>query len=288
MRQRISVKAIIHARNDRPSADTGVLVLRRATGRPSILGLFELPGGKIGYREQPEDALARYLREDAGVTSRRMTLRDVFTYTDHDDQNLQYVFIVYDVVLRTDAFRLSRNYDKSVWYLPSKSQRSILTESSRLLLSIVEHPSRTGKTVDNTATKKQVILYTDGGSRGNPGPSAAGYALYESDVLIDKGARFLGSTTNNVAEYEAALFGLQKALDYGAEVVDFKMDSLLVVNQMNGLFKVKNDELLSLYTRLKSFADNFQRVRYVHVRREYNRVADGVVNELLDARAAQR
>src|SRR5437763_1157145 len=112
MRQRISVRAIIHQSDD---AKSGVLLLRRATGRPSILGLFELPGGKIGYREQPDDALARFLLTDVGVRARSITLKDVFTYTDHDDQTLQYVFIVYNVTLLNDAVTLSRNYDKFNW-----------------------------------------------------------------------------------------------------------------------------------------------------------------------------
>lgn len=238
MRQRISVGAIIRDHDGR------VLVLRRATGRPSILGLFELPGGKIGYREQPDDGLARYLLDDTGVRPRQMTLRDVFTYTDYDDQSLQYVFIVHGVTLQNDAFRLSRNYDRTRWVSLSKPQRKEMTESTRLLLSITDHPSYLTNIVDNMATLILVTIYTDGGSRGNTGPSAAGYVMYHDDVKVDSGSRYLGVTTNNVAEYEAALLGLEAALRYGADVVDFRLDSLLVVNQMNGLFKVKNRELL--------------------------------------------
>jgi len=279
MRQRISVRAIIHKQES-------VLLLRRATGRPSILGLFELPGGKIGYREQPDDAVSRYLLEDAGVRPRSITLRDVFTYTDHDDQNLQYVFIVYDVVLQNEAFRLSRNYDQFTWMVQSKTQQKLFTESTRMLLSVAEHPSYLGNTVDNNASLRRVIVYTDGGSRGNPGASAAGYVMYENDIIVDKGGKYLGITTNNVAEYEAALLGLQKALEYGADVVDFRMDSLLVVNQMNGIFKVKNKELWPTHETIKLLENKFKRVRYTHVKREYNQVADAVVNELLDAREA--
>lgn len=280
MRQRISVRALIRNGSD-------VLLLRRATGRPSILGLFELPGGKIGYREQPDDALSRYLLDDAGVRPRSITLKDVFTYTDHDDQNLQYVFIVYDVELQNDAIHLSRNYDKASWITPSKSQQRLLTESTRLLLSVSDQPSYLGNTVDNATSYKRVVMYTDGGSRGNPGPSAAAYVMYENEIVVDKGGKYLGITTNNIAEYEAALLGLQKALEYGADVVDFRMDSLLVVNQMNGIFKVKNRELWPTHERIKLLENKFRRVRYTHVKREYNQIADAVVNELLDARQAR-
>jgi ribonuclease HI len=275
MRQRISVRAIIHR------ADS-VLLLRRATGRPSILGLFELPGGKIGFREQPDDALTRYLLSDAGVRARTIVLKDVLTYTDPDDQNLQYVFIVYDVTLVNDAFQLSRNYDRVMWSVPSKSQRKLLTESTRILLSISSHPNYLSDTVDNSTPLKRVVIYTDGGSRGNPGPSAAGYVMYDDEIIVDRGGQYLGITTNNVAEYQAALLGLQKALEYGAQTVDFRMDSLLVVNQMNGIFKVKNRELEPSHEKIKLLENKFRRVRYVHVKRELNRLADAVVNQILD------
>lgn len=264
------------------------MLLRRATGRPSILGLFELPGGKIDYREQPDDAVTRFLLDDAGVRARSITLKDVFTYTDHDDQALQYVFIVYDVVLQNETFHLSRNYDRFNWMVPTKSQQSLLTESTRMLLSVADHPNYLGNNVDNNASLKRVVINTDGGSRGNPGPSAAAYVMYENDMVVDKGGKYLGITTNNIAEYEATLLGLEKALEYGADTVDFRIDSLLVVNQMNGIFKVKNREVWPTHERIKLLENKFKRVRYTHVKREYNQVADAVVNELLDARAGHR
>lgn len=283
MRQRISVRAVIHKQGGHE-----VMLLRRSTGRESILGHYELPGGKIGYREQPDDALARYLHDDAGLVPREITLRDVFTYTDRDDPALQYVFIVYDVKVMGESAVLSRNYDHMLWSLPSKTQRKALTESTRLLLSIASHPSYLTNNNVAATTDRRVVVYTDGGSRGNPGPSAAGYVIYEGDVLVRQGGKYLGRSTNNVAEYVAALLGLESALDFGAQVVDFRMDSLLVVNQLNGLFKIRNRELGPLHESIKLLENRFKSVRYVHVRRNFNAEADGIVNRILDDQAAGR
>ena len=88
MKQRLSVRAII---NDGGKA----LVLRRANGRPTILNKYELPGGKLAYNEQPEDALRRYLHDDAGLHIQSSQLFDAVTYIDHDDRGIQYAVVVY-------------------------------------------------------------------------------------------------------------------------------------------------------------------------------------------------
>src|SRR3990167_7939873 len=92
MKQRISVRALI-------KSDNKILLLRRANGRDSILGKYELPGGKLAYGEQPEDTLRRYLHEDAGLHIQTAELFDAVTYIDRDDRDIQYAVIVYEVVL---------------------------------------------------------------------------------------------------------------------------------------------------------------------------------------------
>ncbi len=93
---------------------------------------------------------------------------------------------------------------------------------------------------------KKVIINADGGSRGNPGPSASGFVIQDDtgEVVLEAGGRFLGITTNNQAEYRAVLFALERAKELGVEEVVFRLDSLLVVNQMKGIFKVKNKDYL--------------------------------------------
>lgn len=134
-----------------------------------------------------------------------------------------------------------------------------------------------------TTNIKEAKLYADGGSRGNPGPSASGYviATTEGQILIKKGI-YLGVTTNNQAEYQALKFGLEKALDVGITTIHVYMDSLLVINQMLGVFKVKNRDLWPIHDVIVKLAQRFSHISFTHVPRELNKDADHAVNEALD------
>lgn len=137
-----------------------------------------------------------------------------------------------------------------------------------------------------TGKYKQIKMYSDGGSRGNPGPSASGYVLLDmDDTVIMKSGVYLGITTNNQAEYHSLRLGLQEALKLGAREVDVHMDSLLVINQMKGIFKVKNRDLWPIHEAIKELQRQFKKVTFTHVPRELNKLADAEVNETLDAEA---
>ena len=127
-------------------------------------------------------------------------------------------------------------------------------------------------------------LFTDGGSRGNPGPAAAAYVLETEDghVLAAHG-EVIGVATNNVAEYRALVAGLDKALELGVDELDVVSDSELVVKQMNGEYKVKNAALVDLSLEAAKIARQLGKVRYRAVRRTQNELADSLVNEALDA-----
>jgi len=130
-------------------------------------------------------------------------------------------------------------------------------------------------------------LYADGGSRGNPGPSASGYVLYDmnNSVVVKKGI-YLGVTTNNQAEYQALKFGLEEAVRQSVVNLHVYMDSMLVVNQMNGIFQVKNRDLWPIHDAIKQLAKNFKHITFTHVPRALNKAADAAVNEALDVHAA--
>lgn len=133
-----------------------------------------------------------------------------------------------------------------------------------------------------------IKTYSDGGSRGNPGPSASGYVLMDMDNnIILKSGVYLGITTNNQAEYKSLLFALQEAKNLGAEEVAVHMDSLLAINQLKGVYKIKNADLLPIYNSIKELAKSFKKVTYRHVPRELNKLADAEVNTTLDAEAAK-
>jgi ribonuclease HI len=129
-----------------------------------------------------------------------------------------------------------------------------------------------------------VKLSTDGGARGNPGPAAYGYVLEDEagNVLAAHGER-IGIATNNVAEYSALIAGLEKAIELGLDEVEVVSDSELMVKQMRGEYRVKNEALQELWSRAGRLARQVGSVGYTAVRREHNKLADKLVNEALDA-----
>ena len=129
-------------------------------------------------------------------------------------------------------------------------------------------------------------LSTDGGARGNPGPAAYGYVLETEDgTVLDARGETIGTATNNVAEYRGLLAGFEAALERGVEEVEVISDSELVVKQMRGEYKVKNETLRELVDEAHALESRFQRVTYTAVRREHNELADRLVNEALDSAA---
>jgi ribonuclease HI len=130
-------------------------------------------------------------------------------------------------------------------------------------------------------------LFTDGGARGNPGPAAFGYVLEAPDgtVLASHGER-IGVATNNVAEYRGLVAGLAKALELGIDELEVVSDSELVVRQMTGVYRVKNEALRQLSLQAAGLARRLGTVTYTAVRRERNKLADQLVNDALDGAAA--
>ena len=127
-------------------------------------------------------------------------------------------------------------------------------------------------------------LFTDGGSRGNPGPAAYGYVLEAEDgSVIDARGEKIGVATNNVAEYRALIAGLEAALSHGVTELDVVSDSELLVKQMRGEYKVKNAALKTLSTQAAALGRGLDSLSYTAVRREHNELADTLVNEALDA-----
>jgi len=139
----------------------------------------------------------------------------------------------------------------------------------------------------NDENKSTIItemkMFADGGSRGNPGPSALGFALLDmQDKVVVKKGTYLGITTNNQAEYQALKSGLEEAARMRIRVVHVYMDSLLVINQMLGTFKVKNRDLWPIHAAIKDLLPSFEHVTFTHVPRQFNKIADAAVNEALD------
>jgi probable phosphoglycerate mutase len=129
----------------------------------------------------------------------------------------------------------------------------------------------------------RLVLYADGAARGNPGPAGAGAVLYDATgAVVAELALPLGRATNNVAEYNALILGLEEAKRRGASAVDVRMDSLLVVQQMRGLWRIKHPGLVPLALRAGALLASFPEREIRHVPREENVAADLLSNRAID------
>lgn len=129
----------------------------------------------------------------------------------------------------------------------------------------------------------KVIIHTDGGARGNPGPAGLGVYITDEDgkVLLEH-SRYLGETTNNQAEYSAIIDALEHAKELGADEVAMYMDSELAVRQISGQYRVKNPGLAKLFMKVHNLRIGFRKVTFTHVPRERNKEADRLANEAMD------
>ncbi len=128
---------------------------------------------------------------------------------------------------------------------------------------------------------KHAIIYTDGGARGNPGPSGIGVVI---NISGEKKyfKEFIGEATNNQAEYRAVILALEKAKELGVNTIDFFMDSELICNQLKRIYKVKDQELGVLFVKAWNLMQGFKKVTFRHVMRGDNKEADRLVNDAID------
>ena len=293
MKQRIRVTAICKNEDD-------VLLLKRAGGRVEGMFNFELPTGKIVFGEQPEEAMARVIYENLGVQASKIQLADVVTFTGLKDSSEQgNLFIVFEVQLQDTTIKLfADRYSSYKWVQMDEVSSVTLAEESLMVLQI------TGTKTGTLATKivrvgeenKQVLpvsdfatIYTDGGSRGNPGPSGLGYYIIGPDGKeLKRGGEFLGFSTSRLAEYYGLKEGLEQAIELGLKRVHFKSDSLMMVNQMNGIYKVKNPDLMQIHADVLKLLENLEAYSFTHVPRELNVEADAEVNKVIDANMTRK
>ncbi len=173
-----------------------------------------------------------------------------------------------------------------IWLLTHAAGSTITDKDRKLAEAIDELVAKEeplSELISDAPFPDKVKIFGDGGSRGNPGPSASGFVILdmEDNVLVDEGL-YLGITTNNQAEYTALKLALEGCLKRGVKEVNVYMDSLLVINQMKGIFKVRNRDLWPIHDAIKQLAAKFDVITYDHVPREFNKLADAAVNRTLD------
>lgn len=124
----------------------------------------------------------------------------------------------------------------------------------------------------------ELTIYTDGASKGNPGPASIGVSICTSGEEVATISEAIGIATNNIAEYTALLEGLKRAIEMQAKIVHVNADSELMIKQMKGEYKVKNPDIKIIFNQIKSLVSQIEKVSFTHVRREYNQRADALAN----------
>lgn len=288
MKQRIRVVGI--AKN----AD-GTMVLKRAQGRMEQQPEWELLTGKIRFGEQPEEAMARTAYEYLGVELIEVRLKDVVTFTSLADASGQSnLYIVFDIKL-PEGVKI-RPIDRYTAYKFAKLDEMVsmrLNDSTISVLEITDRrtPLKGVRNVMNQAREAAngATVYVDGGSRGNPGPASVGYYIIGEDgTVLAQGGEFIGFATSRVAEYYAMRTGIKKAIDLGLKRVRFVGDNLMMINQMRGIYQVKNKDLIPIYNEIQKLLSEFDAVSFVHVKRAQNAIADTEADEALEGHFRRR
>lgn len=276
MKQRVRVVAIVQDGAE-------VLIMKKAQGRVDGVPMWELPTGKIKFGEQPEEAIDRTLEEYLGVELTKSTkLQDVVTFmAPQGSSQLSNLYIIYGVVLMEGVRIHPRERYTAFKYIKPEEMGSYrLDEASAIVLGMEGHaPTRANlKEVANGAT-----VYVDGSSRGNPGPSGIGYYIVgENGQPLAQGGEFIGFATSRVAESYALRKGCEKALELGLKSVKVVSDNLMLVNQLNGIYKVKNRDVLPIYEEIQRLAGQFEACAFMYVAREQNMKADAQANAAID------
>lgn len=273
------------------TGDGRVLLLQRSDESQWSPDKFELPGGKIDPTgESLPAAVRRELLEETGLHHEgELPVLHVLT---EFWQGKSYIITAY--LLEIEDIRkitLSTEHRAYRWIKLNELQQISTTSHTIEILKKAFHISRSDsnlnkkETIDDTNTSiSELIIYTDGGSRGNPGPSAAGYVIMDRQGrVLEEGGEYLGLTTNNQAEYQAVKLALEQALKYHAKRVTFMVDSELVERQMIGQYQIRNRDLWPVHDHIKEMIAAYEKVTFHHIPREKNVMADTKVNEILDS-----
>ena len=272
MKQRIRVVSIIRQGDD-------ILLLKRSRERIEALPNWELPTGKIRFGEQPEEAMSRTIYEFLGAQVTSVKLKDVVTFTGlASASRLGNLYIVYEIDLDETTKIVTSGRYTAYKYVNEKELPSLKLDEATISVLEIEG-SRTSPTKTDRAAMNGATVYVDGGSRGNPGPAGIGYYIVGEDgTVLKRGGEFIGFATSRIAEYYALKEGCEQAIELGLKRVRFVSDNLMMVNQMNGIFQVKNKDLLPIYQDIRKMLSKFEAVAFVHVKRQMNSAADKEVN----------
>ena len=277
MKQRIRTVAIIRREGE-------VLLMKKRNNRLDAPVFWELPTGKIKFGEQPEEAMARTVYDYLGVKVEEVKLKDAVTFIAFEGMSqLANLYIIYEVRIGKGAkIKPGERYSAYKFSSPKDFSKVRLDEASIAVLGLEEGKGEENKNYRETANGATV--YIDGASRGNPGPAGIGYYIVSEDgQVLKRGGEFIGFASSRVAEYYALKEGVKQAIELGLTSVRFVGDNLMMINQMNGIYKIKNRDLIPIYDDIKKLLkDNFEAVSFTHVKRELNQEADREAGGAID------
>lgn len=276
MKQRIRTVGIIKNKE-------GTLVLKRSRGRSEAPVFWELPTGKIKFGEQPEEAMARSLTEYTGLIATSVKLKDVVTFlAPEGSSQLSNLYIVYELGIEGEIKPTPHDRYTAYKFIKDFATAKVhLSETTVSVLEIEEGKVASGR-ISARGAANGVTINVDGASRGNPGPAGVGYCIYDNNHIIERSGEFIGFATSRLAEYLAMKKGVERAIELGYKTVRFISDSLMVVNQLNGIFSVKNQDVLPIYQAIQDKLNQFDAVSFTHVPRSQNLIADSEANAAID------
>lgn len=242
---------------------------------------YRLPAVEMAFRSSPEELIGSYFQKNYKIIPDEIAIIDV--YESEVDERL---YLIYKIELNVEQYSdLIAQIGQSAWFDQVKlnsgvgihdTSKAVLRRFELKIFKIIKPP-------EPVSAANKYVLYTDGGSRGNPGHSGVGYAIYDlSGSVIQEGCEYIGIAVSGVAEYQAVLRGLEAALNLGVKNLEVRVDNLMIAKQMNGLYQVKNRELWPIHERIVKLSTQFEKLKFVHIKREFNQIADRLVNQALD------
>ncbi len=282
MKQRIRVVGIVRK-------DNKLLLLKRSRGRAEELPSWELPTGKIQFGEQPEEAVSRLFFEHLGVQVKEIRLLDAVTFIGLPGASeLGNLYIVFEVEPAGEINVQASERYSAYNFVTSEEMNGLKVDEATLSVLQIEKgrkaiPAPVSGPENETEVLSGATIYFDGASRGNPGPAGIGYVIVgENGEILKRGGEFIGFATSRVAEYYALKEACEQGAELGLKRVRFIGDNLMVINQMNGIYQVKNQDLIQVHEDILGLISKFDKVAFEHVNRGKNAEADAEANKVID------
>ena len=282
MKQRIRVVGIVRK-------DDKLLLLKRSRGRAEELPSWELPTGKIQFGEQPEEAVSRLFFEHLGVQVREIRLLDAVTFVGLPGASeLGNLYIIFEVEPAGEINVQASERYSAYNFVTSEEMSGLKVDEATLSVLEIEKgrksiPAPISGPENETEVLSGATIYFDGASRGNPGPAGIGYVIVgENGEVLKRGGEFIGFATSRVAEYYALKEACEQGVELGLKRVRFIGDNLMVINQMNGIYQVKNQDLIQVHEDILGLISKFDKVAFEHVNRGKNAEADAEANKVID------